>query len=528
MSPTVPAGATAANPDSLDGYVTAMSPVDQAANDASAGVHELAAAWNALGTPYGGHVDVDGLAALDSAIDELSYLDLWVGRVATAFRNVERLCPTTGCGTVLFASDLQIDMAVGSASLAEAVEEGMYGHLFAVEHDGSDGRTRVVRLMVDDRPEGMSELEWQLVLEEMGIADAAGPLHVVVHGWGGTSEGATSAGLTTADLYDQQGIEGATVLVIDWDAGDGAGGLGTIGDFTGAESSAKDTGDDLAPMFTALAAADPDAEVNITAHSLGNHVVSRALTKMEDLTARFSVSLIMVQPAIPRMAPTWETDDYGALVSPRVRDLTVTINNDDGALFWYEIINPQALGDEAADGRGITALVEWREAMGLDTQVVDHDSGAGDGHLGLNPNGDQTLVRSLTQEEIDRDADGGTGQRELREWLFETYDWTSPEEILDHPPIQEYLDECQEAGVDPDPQHVRMIIERDLHPPVQVPTGTTTAVPPAEPVPVPEPPTPSPAPGPSPTPVTTVPAPPTGTTTPTPTPTPVPTAVPGG
>lgn len=524
MSVPVPEGATAANPDSLDGYVAAMTVADQAANDASAGVEEMAAAWNALGSPFGGRIDLEGLAAVDSAIDELSYLDLWVGRVATAFRNVERLCPSTGCGPIILAGDYQIDMAVGSASLSEAVAEGMYGHLFTVERDGADGRTRVVRLMVDDRPDGMSELEWQLVLEEMGVADSAGPLHIVVHGWGGTSEGATNAGLTTADLYDQQGVEGATVLVVDWDAGDGAGGLGTIGDFTGAESSAEETGDDLAPMFTALAAANPDAEVNITAHSLGNHVVSRALTKMDDPTARFSVSLLMVQPAIPRMAPTWDTDSYGALVSPRVRDLTVTINNDDGALFWYELINPQALGDEAADGRGITALVEWRDAAGLDTQVVDHDSGAGDGHLGLNPNGDQTIVRSLTQEEIDRDTDGGTGQRELREWLFETYDWTSPEEILDHPPIQEYLDLCQETGVDPDPEHVRMIIERDLHPPAQVPTGTTTSVP--TPEPVPEPQTPAPSPGPTPTPTPTATEPVTGTTSPTTTPTPLPTTVP--
>ena len=466
MSP--PAGATAADPEKLDVYVGAMEGSDQALNDALAGLPDVLRGWNAGATSFGGRIDVDKVLAVDGAVDELSYLDLWVGRVADAFRDADRICSSDGCPAVLLASDVQID-AAGPPSLAQAVAEGEYGHLFVVERDGSDGRTRVVRLTVDTLPEGMSELEWQLVVEEMGLTGADGPLHTVVHGWGSTSDGATGAGLATADLYDQQGVEGATVLVVDWDAGDGAGGLGTPWDFDDAEESAQATGDALAPLFTAIARSNPDADVNITAHSLGNHVASRALSQMEDPSSRFSVSYLMVQPAIPAGAATDDTEHYGALVGRRVRDLTVTINTGDDALFWYEarLFAPEALGDEAADGPGLTALLEWRAAAGLDTQVVDHNSDAGGGHLGLSPDGGQGLVRSLTQEQIDQ-LGGSSPQAEVRRWIYDTYsgpDSQVADVIVDHPAVEAYFARQQEAGVAPTVADVERIIRTEVFPP---------------------------------------------------------------
>ncbi len=118
--------------------------------------------------------------------------------------------------------------------------------------DGSNGRTRVVRLAFDEPPEDMSPLEWQLVVEELGLTGASGALHTVLHGWGATTDGATGAAETTADLYDQQGVEGATVLVVDWDAGEGSGTdwWKVPGDFSNAEGSAEDTGDAFAAVLT--------------------------------------------------------------------------------------------------------------------------------------------------------------------------------------------------------------------------------------------------------------------------------------
>ncbi len=508
----VTAGATAADPGLLDVYVGAMEGIDQALNDALAGLPELLQGWNAGTATFGGRIDTDKVAAVDAAVDELSYLDLWVGRVADAFRHADRICSTDGCPAVLFASEPDID-AAGPPSLARAVAEGTYGHLFVVERDGGDGRTRVVRLTVDTLPEGLSGLEWQLVVEEMGLTAADGPLHTVVHGWGATSAGATGAGLATADLYDQQGVEGATVLVVDWDAGDGAGGIGTPWDFDDAEESAQATGDALAPLFTAIARSNPDADVNVTAHSLGNHVASRALSQMEDPSSRFSVSYLMVQPAIPAGAATDDTDHYGALVGRRVGDLTVTVNTGDDALFWYEArpFAPEALGDEAADGPGLGALVAWRRNAGLDTQVVDHNSDAGGGHLGLSPDGGQGLVRSLTQEQIDQ-LSGPSAQAEVRRWLYAT--WSGPDAqgadvIIDHPAVEGYFARQQEAGAAPTVADLERIIRTEVFPPAPIPsptpgpaptpppgTTTTTTTPPSVPVP---------SPGPAPTPVPTPP-----------------------
>lgn len=498
-------GQISADPGELDRYVAALTPADQDLNDALAGLPALVEGWNATPSAFGGRVDGAAVAAVDGAVDELSYLDLWVGRIADAFRATERICSTDGCPPVLFSHELQLDTA-GPPSLAAAVAAGEWSHLFEVVRDGSDGQTRVVRLLVDERPEGMGELEWQLLVEELGIAGTGGPLHIVAHGWTTSSSSATGAGETTADLYDQQGVEGATVLVVDWDEGDSVGASpGSWGNFGEAEDSAMATGDALAPLFTAIAAADPDGHVAITAHSLGNHVVARALSQMEDPTGRFSVDCTMVQPAIPASAPTGDTDHYGALVGPRVRDLTITINNGDDALFWYELQGPEALGDEASDGGGLSDLLEWRRQAGLDTTVVDHDSAAGDGHLGLTPDHDQGLVRSLTQEAVDRIDGGSSPQTDVREWLFSTYDHRTASAVLDHPAVEGYLDEQQAAGEPPTVADLEAIIETEVLPPPPEPVPLPEPMPaptaPPEPSPGPSPePTPQPTPGPVPTP----------------------------
>lgn len=501
-------GPISANPDELDRYVAALTPADQDLNDALAGLPGLVEMWNATPSAYGGRVDGGVVAAVDTAVDEVSYLDLWVGRIAEAFRSTERVCSIDGCPDVLTSHEGQLDTA-GPPSLAAAVAAGEWSHLFEVVRDGSDGRTRVVRLLVEDRPEGMDPLEWQLLVEELGIAGGGDPLHVVAHGWTTSDESATRAGEETADLYDQQGVEGATVLVVDWEEGESWGiGFDDWGNFGEAEGNAQATGDSLAPLFTAIAAADPDGQVAITAHSLGNHVMSRALSQMEDPTGRFGVDYTMVQPAIPASAPTDDTDRYGALVGPRVRDLTITINNGDDALFWYELQGPEALGDEASDGDGLRELVEWRENAGLDTTVVDHDSAAGDGHLGLTPDHDQGLVRSLTQEAIDRIDAGSSPQTGVREWLFDTYDDHTASTLIDHPAVERYLDDQQEAGRPPTVADLEAILAAEgwspRPEPSPLPAPGPTEPPEPSPGPAPEPSTtPAPAPLPPPTPTPT-------------------------
>ncbi len=478
--PTRP-GAVCADPTALDAYVAALTPPDQAVNDALAGLPGAVAAWNARPTDHGGRIDPDAIAAIDGAVDELTYLDLWVGRVARAFRAVDRLCPAPGCGPVVSAAEVVL-APVGPPSLRAAVARGEWSRRVDVLRDGRDGRTRVVRLDVDTLPEDVSPLEWQVVVEEMGIA-GGGPLHVVVHGWTASTGHAARAGEVTADLYDQQGVEGATVLVVDWAEGEGVGvAPGSWGNFRAAEASARATGDALGPLFTGIAAAGPTAEVNVTAHSLGAHVVARALSGMDDPSSRFSVDCTLIQPAVPASAPTTDTAHYGALVGPRVRDLTVTVNTGDDALFWYERQGPQALGDEAVDGAGLAALVAWRRGAGLGTRVVDHASRAGHGHLGLTPDGGQGLVRSLVQEQVDR-LDGPSAQTEVRRWLYDTYAGGSgivADIVIDHPAVEAYFDGQQQAGRPPTVQDVERLIRTEVFPPSPLtpssePPPTTTA-----------------------------------------------------
>lgn len=398
------ASVSSADPDELERYVRSMIPADQALNDGLASAAAVHARWNATPNDFGGRVDGAVLADLDAAVNELTYLDLWVGRVAAAFRAADIVYDAGRRPLVVTVSDAHLS-AAGSPRLATALADGVFGELVTIVRPGTDGAARVVRINMDRPPQGMRLLEWQIVLEASGLTAAGGPLHFVIHGWGTSTVAATGAGEQAADLYDRRGVEGATVVVLDWNAQHGADGLWlwqVPGDFQAAEGQARLTGDALGPVFTALAASHPDARVAITAHSLGNHVAMRALSAMRDPTGRFAVDYTAIQPAVPDDAPTADRRHYGAVLTDRVRSFTLTINNSDDALFWYELNGPEALGDESVDSAEVRSVVEARTDAGVPTIVVDHDSEAGAGHLGLGPGPDQDLVRSLYDSQIDR------------------------------------------------------------------------------------------------------------------------------
>ncbi|HYI62848.1 MAG TPA: alpha/beta hydrolase [Acidimicrobiales bacterium] len=401
-------GTAGARPSRLDAYARALAEASGALEAALTGLVGQVEAWNRRPSDVGGRIDVDRVRAVARASAELAALDRWVGRVGAAFRSADGQH-----GTGVLPARVFMDRPGGPASSmrCEVVAPWAVRRRFQVVRDGADGRARVIRLALDRPPGELSVEQWRLAVEELRLAGGGGPLHVVVHGWGTTTGGATGAGEAKADLYDGQRVEGATVLVVDWDAGGGtdAGWWRVPGDFEAAEVSAHTTGDALAGVLTAVAAADPDVEVAVSAHSLGNHVAARALSQMEDPSARFSVDYLALQPAIPAWGPVADPAGYGALADSRVRQLTVTINEGDDALFWYEAQGPEALGDEPSDGAGLRALLARRAAAHLPTEVVDHDSAAGGGHLGLRPGDAQPLVRALVQLQVDRAHAAATG-----------------------------------------------------------------------------------------------------------------------
>ena len=124
------AGTSSGNPDEMEAYVTAMRPADQCANDALAAVTTAAEHFNSRANAFGGKVDRSMLAAIDTAVNELSYLDLWVGRVATGFRQIEIMVAAGQPRPALIhAGDYQLSGA-GPSSLAAAVAAGQFADLF--------------------------------------------------------------------------------------------------------------------------------------------------------------------------------------------------------------------------------------------------------------------------------------------------------------------------------------------------------------------------------------------------------------
>ncbi|QXC61414.1 alpha/beta hydrolase [Aquihabitans sp. G128] len=444
---------------------TATTAIDAVDDD----VTTYASAWSAFaGSTFSPSLSVpsDKAPLVRALLDRLTALDREPGLLAQALRDLD----ADGDGALTEADgidaaylQLRIRNQVLDPAALTANDQFLRdaaGTLVTVVRDGSDGNTRVLKLNVDDHFELLETLtpaQLQAILELYGLTGVDGPLHIVAHGLSTDTAGITSAANNVADQYDNQGIDGATVLAIDWDAGEG------LLDWDQAHQSAKDTGDHLAPLFTAIAASNPDATVAITAHSLGNHVMLRALSQMDDPiepgTEPFTVDYTGVQPAIPDDAYASDPDHYGALVSGRIRHLTLTLNTMDTALMGYEAQEPtEALGDEAADAPEIQTLLARREALGLTTDIVAHDSADGLGHLGIDPGG-SPLVTSLVDEQLDRISTGRPSpQTQVREDVQALVPGrVGIDEVFGAPEMQDYLRDCQHRGVDPDPAEVARI-----------------------------------------------------------------------
>lgn len=351
-----PAATASAVPDALDAYARATAPAGDAARDALAVLARVGEGWDGF--------DAGAVAAARAAAERAAALDRWVARVAEAFRAADGATPPVHVRGLPPVPGLD--------------------PITAVPHDGP---TRVLRLALDDLPAA----DWPAVVAGWGLAD--GPLHLVVHGWGGGTAGAERAGRATAEVHDREGGPGATVLVVDWDAGEGShtDWWDIPGDFRSADASARRTGVALAGLLSAVAAADPDAAVALTGHSLGARVVADAVGGLDDPTGRFSVDVLAAQAALS----TEDVED-GPLAGPRVAHLALTVDRGDDALFWYELLGPEALGDEAPDGEALQALLRARALAGLSSRVVAH----GDGHLGLAP--DHPAVATLTEDLVTR------------------------------------------------------------------------------------------------------------------------------
>ncbi|QXC59284.1 alpha/beta hydrolase [Aquihabitans sp. G128] len=257
--------------------------------------------------------------------------------------------------------------------------------LVDVNNDGSNGEPREIRLNLNDPGilEGYSQEDVQEILRLHGIDGEDGPLHFLVHGFTTGTDPLESAGHHVATRYHERGEDDTTIVTVDWDSGSGP------TDWNEARGNADPAAAALTRIFDALNASNPDADVKLSAHSLGNKVALNALTDMAD-DGGFQVDYLAIEPAIPRYGYEEDANDFGALVSDRIKTLTVTVNDGDDALnkyFDYGTIH--ALGEAEPGDDSIQDLIEARDDRGLSTTIVDHESGLGDehgeGHLSLDP-----------------------------------------------------------------------------------------------------------------------------------------------
>lgn len=285
-----------------------------------------------------------------------------------------------------------------------------------VINDGSDGEPRQIRLDLNDPGvvENASSDDLQQVLELHGIDGKNGPLHFLVHGYTTDTDPLVTAGDSVADLYGDRGEVDTTIVTVDWDSGSNS-----LTDWDTARANADEAAPALRNIFDTINTSNPDADVKISAHSLGNKVAINALTDMETGSdeAPFQVDYLAIQPAIPRSGYEEDPDDFGALVSDRIKTLTVTVNDGDDALSkYYDYGTIHALGEAEPGDDSITELIEARDELGLVTTVRDHESGlggeSGEGHLGLDPDleydddsgkdSDGTPLRDVYEDQIDR------------------------------------------------------------------------------------------------------------------------------
>ena len=163
--------------------------------------------------------------------------------------------------------------------------------------------------------------------EHLGLDPRDGLLDVMIHGYDTSGDSAQSAGEAQADVYDAAGVTGATVLVLDWAAGN------DFTQFDYAQSNTGRTGSTFGGLLDYVGVADPDANVNITAHSMGNDVALKGLAAADHLPLTTDVDVIAVQPAVDSDFAGQEPYQ-GAL--GRVDHLDLTVNPDDSALGHYE------------------------------------------------------------------------------------------------------------------------------------------------------------------------------------------------
>lgn len=381
-------------PAELDTYARALADPPPAVRVALGAAEQALARWSAAGG--GGVAAVDlgtALAALRAAIGELAQLDGAVAQVAAAFRLADhRSRPPGGLVTVSAAR-----WSTAWRDLARGGRRPPVG----VRRPGGPRTTRVVQVALDELGPGASAQGWDEVVSRALPAERTGPVHMVIHGWGATSHDAGRAGEATGSLHDARGAIGATVIVIDWPAGEGtaAPALGIWRDFAEARRRAGESGTALAGLLDAVARARPGSPISVSAHSLGVAVAAAAVEGAREPAGRLRIDLLAIQGAAPVTGP--EGDRLlGALADPRIGRLMVTTNDADRSLGLYEVVGPEALGDEPPQSEVLAELAARRRAAGAVTRIVAHDDPDGRGHLHLSPTDRHPLVRDLTEELI--------------------------------------------------------------------------------------------------------------------------------
>ncbi|CAN5689726.1 hypothetical protein BH10ACT1_BH10ACT1_02210 [soil metagenome] len=271
--------------------------------------------------------------------------------------------------------------------------------LVDVNNDGSNGEPRQIRLDLNDPGvlDGYSQEDLEQVLELYGLDGRDGPLHFMVHGFQTKTGSLEKSGDSLADMYHERGEDDTTIVTVDWDSGN------HFWSWDSARANADPAAAALTRYLDALNASNPDADVKMSVHSLGNKVAINALTDMADPDG-LRIDYLAIEPAIPGDGYRKNPQDFGALTSDRIKTLTVTINDGDDALSkYYDYGTGNALGESEYGDDSIQDLLEARDAGGLDTTVIDHESGlgseTGEGHLSLDPDFE-------LDDDSDKDHDG--------------------------------------------------------------------------------------------------------------------------
>lgn len=383
-------GRISADPVAMHEFCVALERFDLTTNAAGHGVAEAIAAFNASPSDVGGRIDPEAWAAVDAAIDGVTYLDAWVDRVGQAFATVG---PGATSGAITFSigpADLVAATRDGyTLAGTEGADDGIPGVEVRWERDDPSA-TRVLVVTVDRADHSLSLQEWLLICERYGLDPATGMEDVMVHGLATSGDDATAAGLAQADTYDSAGVEGVTVVVVDWEE---------HGRFTfhAAQDDAAGNGETVEGLLTFLGWSDPGGRINLTNHSLGNDVSLRALATTPLADDDAAIDLLMINPAIDSDFAADPAYDGALDQADRV---TVLVNPDDSALAWYERVvgdGDEALGDD--DAATATAALADGGADGPVT-VVQHT----DDHASLNPSKSEPVADVQAQRADEGDT----------------------------------------------------------------------------------------------------------------------------